>query len=240
MQPFYACNPSLCKTGMVETKAREKSLCYESGNLPGSTKSSKNRTVEVIHYLPCKSSLKKTIDAYHELISPNTTFSPEIKYPFGALSLHAGLKMNFGTSPLTFVAVKNDRQGYYARLNLGYGFPANSDIFNNYITTVGMGSGGAGTNEVIKTTLGYIAFYSGGNGFNAGIGAGYMLNNNIGFDLGLNEVISSTLQSPATTYNPGKNSISFYSFSSQYGNMFQVNPSIELSTNIWRFTPYTR
>src|SRR6202012_5742977 len=121
---------------------------------------------------------------------------------------------------------------YFARLTLGYGFPVNGDLINTKQTTVEQSSGGGAAYTSVESKTEYIGTYSGGSGIDLSAGAGYMMNNHFGFDLGMNEIISSGLSTKQTARG---NTTITDSISSEYGNMFQVNPSIILATKIGGF-----
>src|SRR5580698_4130557 len=75
--------------------------------------------------------------------------------------------------------VSTQAQGLYAGLGVGYGFPSQVQPFNYY----------ASTNTATTNTSNS---YSLGSGMSVGIFGGYMLNKNIGIQLGISDKFSSS------------------------------------------------
>ncbi len=117
--------------------------------------------------------------------------------------------------------------------NIGYGFeaaPANAQDFanisivlNNYTNTK--------TIEQIRFSL--------GNGLNLGAAFGYMINKNIGAELGVNYLFGSNTEIHIDGDN-GSNSNSYTLNSSISASMFRIMPSIVLATGMEKFNPYAK
>ena len=147
--------------------------------------------------------------------------SPEIKQPFNAFVINAGIRLNIGHMPVKAV---DDyvSQHILFRLNAGYGMATNGDL--DYKT--------AATTNAINVSY--------GTGLNYGAGVAYMFNQTIGFDLGASYVSGPDIKAD----NGGALSPNLFNdysnVKSTYGNMFQVNPSFVISTHINKLLPYAR
>ncbi len=109
-------------------------------------------------------------------------------------------------------------QGAYVSLNLGYGLGASSQNIGIYNRT--------STNyEQVNVSF--------GQGLNIGGTFGYMLNENIGAELGISYLLggSSTMQHSFTSGTTD------YTFSSK---MLRINPSIVLTTGLEGINPYAK
>ena len=130
-------------------------------------------------------------------------------------------------------------QKMYLDVNVGYGVPVSgSTMFlsdrtsfkNNFTGDYNY------TQKTIPLSL--------GNGINFGINAGYLINKNIGFDLGINyqlgNEISGTINS--TYFDPLPSPQYEYStFTESYkSNMLYITPSFLLRTDLEKFSPYTK
>lgn len=116
-------------------------------------------------------------------------------------------------------------QGVYMNLNAGYGMKSsamNMDYFNFYNYT---SSTNSSTTEYIGVSL--------GKGLNVGGAFGYMFNDNVGAELGLNYLLGG--KSKATDeYKDGKTE---YALSS---NMLRINPSFMVATTTGKVNPYAK
>jgi len=152
---------------------------------------------------------------------------PQLKFDFSGLIISAGVKLNVGNMNVPFIR-DTIKKHLYIRANAGYGFALNGDLAYD-INDAGEA----------KTMM-----FSGSHGFSIGLGVGYMLNTNIGIDIGLNYIKGDSLKSNPNEYMPGLYMPGLHSSSdfqsSIYGNMYELNPSIIFTTHIKKFKPYAR
>ena len=164
---------------------------------------------------------KKSFNPGVNTNNPNQPYTaPEIKQPFNAFVLNAGVKLNIGTMPVNAV---DDfvSQHMLVRLNAGYGIATNGDLYTE-----------TGTN-IKSINVSY------GTGLNVGGGIAYMFNKTIGFDLGANYVSGTGIKADnGSTISP--NQYENYSVKSANGNMFDVIPSLVIATHIHKLMPYAR
>lgn len=112
-------------------------------------------------------------------------------------------------------------QGFYTSFNVGYGFGTPGDA--------------VGTEEVVDASLNSTetnVYGSFGGGINIGLNPGYMFNEHIGAELGLNYLLGSAvtnydLTSPFAT-----------SLTESKSNQFRISPSIVLTTGGDKFEVY--
>lgn len=116
-------------------------------------------------------------------------------------------------------------QGFYGRLNLGYGFAKskmNLEWWQYYNYSLGTNSS---TSEQILLSL--------GKGFNAGLIFGDMFNENVGAELGLNYLVGGKCK--ATDEYPGGSTE--YEF---FARMFRIIPAIVVSAGNDGINPYAK
>lgn len=127
-------------------------------------------------------------------------------------------------------------QGAYVTINTGYGFGAAAsnvpDFTNKTETTTSSSSNSitTTTNEQIKVSL--------GKGVNFGGAVGYMVNKNVGAELGISYLIGGK-----TTANSSSSYSSYYSTSTTTklsANMFRINPSFVLTAGFEKLNPYAK
>lgn len=135
-------------------------------------------------------------------------------------------------------------QKVYVDVNVGYALPLKGDLgdessVSNYSSNDQTGASSYSTTYTsVNSSL--------GKGLNFGGSVGYMFNENLGFELGLNYIIGSEFKIEdiennsytditGTTYNTTDKYT--YSISS---NMFQIAPTLVLSTGFDKFTPYAK
>lgn len=111
-------------------------------------------------------------------------------------------------------------QGAYVSLNTGYGFGASSLSFEN--STSGTNST---TYEQVDLSL--------GKGLNIGGAFGYMLNKNIGAELGLSYLLGGITTITHTSTSHVEN----YNYSS---NMLRINPSVVIASGLKGINPYAK
>lgn len=108
-------------------------------------------------------------------------------------------------------------QGIYLQGQLGYAFPAGGqEIMSNV------------TDKTIE-----MQSYSLANGANAGVGAGYMFNQNVGAELGVNYLMGGTVTSKIITGT-------FTTTNDWKGSMLRITPSFVVSVPMESITIYGR
>ena len=115
-------------------------------------------------------------------------------------------------------------QGTYVKLGAGYNFGVGS-INSSNVTQNGSGSTGSNTFELVKTYL--------GKGVNAGAAFGYMFNENVGAELGIDYLVGdkSEIEFKET---------SFHGTSEVYSRMLLLKPSLVISAGKEGLNPYAR
>ncbi len=93
---------------------------------------------------------------------------------------------------LCFANLNTQAQGLYAGLGVGYGFPScvQANPYPASSTTLGTSSGSSGT--VTGSS------YSGGSGVSVGVHIGYMLNKNVGIELGIADKFTNSIATTQT------------------------------------------
>lgn len=122
------------------------------------------------------------------------------------------MKKGFLAGMLLFAAGSAFGQGAYAGLHLGYGFGLPNEQLG---TTTNVNSSGAGTESVIYGTY--------GGGFNSSLNVGYMFNEHVGAELGLNYLMGNKVTQDEFTFGD------FSSTTVTQSNQFRVNPSLVIT-----------
>jgi len=145
---------------------------------------------------------------------------------FNTLAFNIGLKWNLGNLSIP-TSDERKENPFYVRLQVGYGFEENGDLYYD----------DQEESHDLQTT-----YFSGGSGLNIGLGAGYMINENLGVDLGANYAFGASLKTKYGVLMPHENPFLFPDepIGSLNGNMLQVNPSVVLATHIQKIKPYAR
>ena len=179
---------------------------------------------DTLPYLPVASKeavfARKTNNANQGQVQSSPLTFPQDRYGLGSMSMNFGIIINLNHL-LTMEDVQKEKPYSYARINTGYGFATDGDYYENeHIDQKGR--------QHFETLT-----YSGGNGFNAGLGFGHMFNSNIGFDIGFNFVTTTKFNYFYSNYAETINQ-------SLYGNMFQFIPAIVFATRVKNFQLYAR
>jgi len=152
-------------------------------------------------------------------------------------SLRVGKKNNINMRKIILMSVLSVSlianglyaQGAYVSLNAGYGLGSSSQSLANTTKTSGSSST-ITTEENVNLSL--------GKGLNFGGTFGYMLNKNIGAELGLSYLIGgTTTQKNASTGS----STNYYSTNTDYSaSMLRINPSIVIASGLDGINPYAK
>ena len=143
-----------------------------------------------------------------------------------------------------FTSVNTLAQKLYVDVNIGYAMAIGGGIDLQSASTTSYNN--QQTNERTQTTTYSSVNSSLGKGFNFGGSIGYLLNKNIGFELGLNYLLGAPVESEKKTYNTSVNSLGETTIRSSnftyktYSNMFQIVPTIVLSPGFKKINPYTK
>lgn len=114
---------------------------------------------------------------------------------------------------LLFAAGSAFGQGAYAGLHLGYGFGLPNEQLGS---TVDINASGAGTESVIYGTY--------GGGFNTSLNVGYMFNEHVGAELGLNYLMGNKVTQDEVNWD------TFSSTTVTQSSQFRVNPSLVITS----------
>jgi opacity protein-like surface antigen len=139
-------------------------------------------------------------------------------------------KILFGTIVTMFTlsslqSTAQIKKGAYVGVNVGYNAAAGAVSVENFQNTTQTGTTTSET-ENIKLSL--------GKGVNAGINVGYMFNENIGLDLGVQYLIGGKTTATDKSLN---GDVSTLNMSSK---MLQVKPSLVIATTMKNITPYAK
>ena len=135
-------------------------------------------------------------------------------------------------------------QKVYVDVNVGYALPLKGGVDGASTTTTTYYNEQTGERNQSET---YKSINSSlGKGLNFGGSVGYMFNKNLGFELGLNYILGAAIKTEDIrneTYidftGATQKSSSIYT-SSTSSNMFQIAPTLVLSTGFEKFNPYAK
>jgi len=169
---------------------------------------------------------RRTLSLNNSSNSDKPTDLSQTLIPFSSLAFNIGLKWNLGRLSLPISDARKE-DPFYVRLQVGYGFAGNGDIYYDNQESA----------HDLQTT-----YFSGGTGLNIGLGVGYMLNENLGFDLGGNYALGAPLKTQMGVTMPNANPLIFPNepITSLNGDMLQLNPAVVFATHIQQFKPYAR
>jgi outer membrane protein W len=126
------------------------------------------------------------------------------------------------------------KKGAYGSLSVGYNAAAGAsnvsgDLALNNRTTTSTGTSSTSTTESVK--------YSFGTGINAGLQFGYMINDNIGVELGVSYLLGGKTTAVETSTGGFGSGTQTTDVSAK---MLQINPSVVFATSINKMSPYAK
>lgn len=139
-------------------------------------------------------------------------------------------KLLFGTFVIVFTLSSvlvnaQAKKGAYVGVNVGYnaaGGAANLQSLQNFTQTA---------SSIYETENIKMSF---GKGVSAGVNLGYMFNENLGFDLGINYLVGGKTNATSKQINGD------YDKSTVSAKMIQIKPSVVLATKIKNVMPYAK
>lgn len=119
--------------------------------------------------------------------------------------------------------------GAYAMLSVGYGLGSGSQNITGF-TDKNEDTTSISTEDQVNVSL--------GKGLCIKLGAGYMINGNLGFELGLSYLLGG--KSTATNTSPFSSNKTKTIESSFYSSMFMINPSVLIASGMEDINPYAK
>jgi outer membrane protein W len=125
------------------------------------------------------------------------------------------------------------KKGAYGSLQIGYSLAAGA-------SNVGGGLALENVTNTSTTNTTESLKYSFGKGINAGLQFGYMINDNIGIELGINYLLGGKTTATDVSVGGGFGGTAGTTVTDVSAKMLQINPSVVLATSINKMSPYAK
>jgi Outer membrane protein beta-barrel domain len=166
------------------------------------------------------------------------TFAPQILKAYNLHTKNLNLKTKnkimkkllFGTFAIMFAlcslqSTAQMKKGAYVGISIGYNAAAGAANVENFQSVTQTGT----TTREIENIK-----FSFGKGINAGVNVGYMFNEHIGLDLGIQYLVGSKTKATSKDFGGDINTRTISA------KMLQVKPSLVLATTMKNITPYAK